>query len=207
MSTGLPAMASGRAGFLTTIQIRSLARRDAQSYLKLQPKSHTPSTRVIEGKCQIAQHSVLVWLTNENETYFAQLEDIDNRIDFVNARLENFKSRKVDSDRESASNFAKISQAHQELLEKMALRATITEAIIANYEVAELALETWRAKFEQLTSLYLGALIKRARKILKLPRVESSGTIECPDFMGLRVELRAGFTRDERASSTKKRAK
>lgn len=207
MSTGLPVMASGRIGLLKSIQIRYIARRDAPNYLQLQQKSHTQSTRVIESKCQISQHAVLVWLTNANETFFAQLEDIDNRIDFVNARLENLKARKADSDRESASNFALISQSHQELLEKLAVRATITEAIIANYEVSELALETWRAKFDQLSSLYLGTLIKRARKLLKLPRLEPSAPIECPAFAGLNIELRVGFSRDERGTTNKKKAK
>lgn len=175
--------------------MRLAARRDAVNHLDIEPGNHTYTTIAIEKLCHIAQDRVWAWLAKANEPLFAQLEDLSNRIAFINGRIANLKSVKTETARASASNYAKIQQAHGDLLEKLALKAQVEEAIIANNEIAESAIETWEIHFEKQAAIYLEALHKRARRLLKTPKSQPIKTAQIPMFQGLPLRVRDGFSK------------
>lgn len=199
-----PISAPKSVGIFKRLRLKYSARRDARSYLDIKPGSHTYTTISIEKVCHLAQERAWVWLTVSNETLFASLEDIQNRIDFVNARIANLKGTKTETDRMAASNFAKISQSHGELLEKLARRAQIMEKITANNDVAEAAVDSWRVFFGEQAAIYLEALNKKSRRILRTPKTEPIRDVEIPIFSGAELRVRDGFEKKLVTRSTRK---
>jgi phosphoenolpyruvate-protein kinase (PTS system EI component) len=157
------------------------------------PGSHSPKTETFNDYCIQSQLDVVKWLTTSNSLLHAQLQDINNRISFIEGRLANLKSRKANSDRQAASNYGKIRQAEGDLLERLALKAEVTESIVANYEIAFAARDSWDAVFNELCFIYFRALQNRARRLLKLKINQEIQPLEVPLFESVQIELRQGF--------------
>lgn len=191
----VPNLAPIKVGFFLKLSLKFSALMGARNYLDLEPSTHTFVTLSLEKKSHSAQERVRIWLTKVNESNYSRLEDLENRIQFINGRLTNLKSAETGTKREASSNYAKISQSHGELLDKLALKAQITEAIVANNELAEAAIETWQVFFEKQTAIYFEALHRRARRILRKPKSEPQQEASIPPFEGLLLSVRDGFAK------------